>query len=351
MIGALEISLLSASGTLFTLGWLRQLHRYRSLFWAGSALALITGLFPRPDNALGQYLFGGNSGSSRIWMDVFGVAWWLLGAWLLKSLFDLILRRTVFPDDGAPHSRRLFADLASGLIYVVAILGIFDMVFKQPISGLLATSGVVAIVLGLALQNTLGDVFSGLAINIERPFRAGHWITTAGEVEGRIVEINWRATRIKTWSNDVVVIPNSVIAKAIVTNHHHRNDPYVCTLAITVDQSVSTDGVIDALQAAALASPGVVESTMPKAYARGFSDSSVAYDLYFAVKDFTDMAEVRSDVIRRVQEKLRALNIQFGNLATDVRLISVVGNAATTPSRLSSPPSRPPKRTGSRQAS
>ena len=62
-----------------------------------------------------------------------------------------------------------------------------------PVSAVLATSGVLAIVLGLAMQNTLADVFSGLAINIEQPFGAGDWITLADHVQGQIIEINWRA--------------------------------------------------------------------------------------------------------------------------------------------------------------
>jgi small-conductance mechanosensitive channel len=123
------------------------------------------------------------------------IAWWILSAWLIKSLLALILRRTFFPNDYRPHARRLFADLATGLVYVVAFVGIMDTVLKQPISALLATSGVLAIVQGLALQNTLADVFSGLAINIERPFGAGDWITLNDGVEGQIFEINWRATR------------------------------------------------------------------------------------------------------------------------------------------------------------
>jgi small-conductance mechanosensitive channel len=80
----------------------------------------------------------------------------------------------------------------------LAFVGIVDTVFQQPISAFLATSGVMAIVLGLALQNTLADVFSGLAINIERPYMAGDWISVTDRVSGQVIEVNWRATRIRT---------------------------------------------------------------------------------------------------------------------------------------------------------
>jgi hypothetical protein len=62
---------------------------------------------------------------------LFGVVWWILGAWLFKSLLDLVLRRTLFPDNDEPHARRLFADLASGLIYILAFVGIVGTVFKN----------------------------------------------------------------------------------------------------------------------------------------------------------------------------------------------------------------------------
>ena len=151
------------------------------------------------------------------------------------------------------------------LVYVVALVGIMDTVLKQPISAVLATSGVLAIVLGLALQNTLADVFSGLALNIERPFRAGEWITIPDGIEGQVMEINWRATRIKTASNNMIVIPNSVISKATITNHRRLNDPHICTVTLKIDHCVPTARVIDVLQAAARGTPGIALNTNPSA--------------------------------------------------------------------------------------
>jgi small-conductance mechanosensitive channel len=254
--------------------------------------------------------------------ELFGIAWWILGAWLIRSLLALILRRTIFPNDYQPHARRLFADLASGMLYIVAFVGIMDTVLKQPISAFMATSGVLAIVLGLALQNTLADVFSGLAINIERPFGAGDWITMSDNVEGQIIEIDWRATRIRTYANDMVVIPNSVIAKAIVTNHRKLNQPYISSLSLKIDSSSPPAGVIKTLELAASASPGVALGNKPAAYACGFADSLVIYKLYFAVESFVLTPDVLSQVIIRVSDALRREGIQIGAPPTDVRIIS-----------------------------
>jgi len=130
----------------------------------------------------------------------------------------------------------VFSELASVLVYVVALVGIMDTVFEERISAVLATSGMLAIVPGLTPQHTLADVFCGVAINIEHPFASGDWITVSDQVEGQVIEINWRATRIKTSSNDMIVIPNSVVAKALVTNHGRLSEPHLCTIAVKVDR-------------------------------------------------------------------------------------------------------------------
>jgi small-conductance mechanosensitive channel len=299
------------------------LRPYRPLLLAGSVLALITAVYPRPGNPLGLYLFGGSGSPQRLPTEVFGVAWWLVGAWLVKGLLDLLLRRTLFPDDNEPHARRLFADLASALIYVVAFVGIIDTVLKQPLSAVLATSGVMAIVLGLALQSTLADLFSGLAINIGRPFRAGDWITISGGAEGRVIEINWRATLVKTAANDMTAIPNSVITKATVTNHRHRFDPHYSTVTLKVAATVPPTQVIEALLTAARGSAGLAAGAPPLAYAAGFADARVIYELSLPIDDFTQIAPVVSAVIVRVVDAFIAMGVAIGDPVLEV----VVGGA------------------------
>jgi small-conductance mechanosensitive channel len=321
MIDWIETGLAAATTMLLACAFTRPLRAYRSLFLGGAALAAITMLFPRPGNPVGQFLFAPGSGSMHLPSELFGIAWWVLGAWLIRSLLTLILRRTIFPNDYQPHARRLFADLASGMLYIVAFVGIMDTVLKQPISGFLATSGVLAIVLGLALQNTLADVFSGLAINIERPFGAGDWITMNDTVEGQIIEIDWRATRIRTFANDMVVIPNSVIAKAIVTNHRKLDEPYISSLALNIDSAVSPSRVIGVLQSATSATPGIAPGNMPLVYACGFAGSLVIYKIYFAVDGFEGAPEIQSRVIMRVTDALQNEKIQIGALPTDVRIL------------------------------
>jgi small-conductance mechanosensitive channel len=325
MIDWVEMTMYAIAAAFLGCAVIPRLRAYRSLFLGGFVLILSTALFRRRADLLGTSRFAGTPGTVQLPIEIFGIAWWILGAWLVRSLLTLVLRRTLFPNDNQPHARRLFADLASGLVYVIAFVGIMDTVLKQPVSTVLATSGVLAIVLGLALQNTLADVFSGLAINIERPFSAGDWITLADHVEGQVIEINWRATRIRTGSNDIVVIPNSVIAKAIVTNHRRLNEPCLSTLRLKIDQSISPQQVIDLLRTAVGACPGISPGTSPTVSAREFVDALIAYEIYFGVEDFALAADVQSDMIKRVTQSLHDKGIQIGTAALDVRIVAHAG--------------------------
>jgi len=171
------------------------------------------------------------------------------------------------------------------------------------------------------LQNTLADVFSGLAINIEHPFRAGDWITLPGGVEGEVMEINWRATRIRSAANDLVVVPNSVIAKFVVTNHRPLNVSHVTTIDIEIDNRVSPARVINALQTAAATMPGVAHDVQPTAYASRFSGKTVVYQLCFGVAEFTSMPTVQSAVIIEIANVFRDAGISIGSPSLDVRVL------------------------------
>ncbi len=327
MVDWLDEILLLCAVALMALAFTRKLLAYRALLVGGAILTLITALYPRPDNQFSRFVFGTAGESLRLPSEVFGAICWILGAWLVKSVLALILRRTLFPNDNQPHARRLFADLASGLVYVVAFVGITDTVLKEPLSTVLATSGVLAIVLGLALQNTLADVFAGLAINVERPFGAGDWITVSTLAEGQVIEINWRATRLKTSSNDIMVMPNSVIAKAVVTNHRRVSDPLWRAVALSIDHAVSPACVTEILEDAARGTPGLAAGLAPIAYARGLENSVVRYELCFAIEDYVDALLIESEVVKRLVDELNRRGIAIGGAATDVRIIPGRGQA------------------------
>ncbi len=114
--------------------------------------------------------------------------WWVHLAWAVIGFVRIFL-----VIEGWPREARLLQDLVVGIVYLGLVLSILAFVFGVPIGTLLATSGVIAVILGLAMQSTLSDVFSGIALVLGRPYVIGDWIWLSDGTEGRVVESTWRS--------------------------------------------------------------------------------------------------------------------------------------------------------------
>jgi small-conductance mechanosensitive channel/CRP-like cAMP-binding protein len=160
----------------------------------------------------------------------------------------------------------------------------------------LTTSAVSAVVVGFALQDTLGNAFAGLAIQSEKPFGIGHWITV-GDHEGRVAEVTWRATKLRTKTGNFVILPNSEVAKAAVTNYSEPAAP----MRLFIDVGVSYDAapsLVKAVVKEALANcPLVLKAPAPDAMIREFADSSIIYRVRFWTGDF-ELDEEAADQVR-----------------------------------------------------
>jgi small-conductance mechanosensitive channel len=110
----------------------------------------------------------------------------------------------------------IFVDVARFVLIVLGLAVIFAYIWGANVRGLLTALGVTSIVVGLTLQNSVGQIISGLLMLFEQPFRLGDWLDTPA-ARGRVVEVNWRAVHIET-GNGLQITPNSVLATASFTN-------------------------------------------------------------------------------------------------------------------------------------
>lgn len=157
---------------------------------------------------------------------------------------------------------------------------------------LLTTSAVGAVVVGFALQDTLGNAFAGLGIQSEKPFRVGHWIRV-GDFEGRVAEVTWRATKLRTKSGNFVVVPNNIIAKDAITNY---SEPSVPTrLEVEVGASyLSTPAEVKVAALEALRQvPRILASPAPDVLLQAFDGSAITYRIRFWIADYEFDDEAR----------------------------------------------------------
>jgi small-conductance mechanosensitive channel/CRP-like cAMP-binding protein len=169
-----------------------------------------------------------------------------------------------------------------------------------------------AVVLGFALQDTLGNAFAGLAIQVERPFRVGHWIR-AGEDEGRVVEITWRATKIRTKSGDLVILPNSVVAQQPIRNFSAPTVPTRLFVDVGIGYEVPPNDARDAVLAAVRGVQWVLADPAPEVLLVEFAGSAVTYRARFWVGEYDkDKDEIAaSDVRIAIYYELRRRNIEI----------------------------------------
>jgi small-conductance mechanosensitive channel/CRP-like cAMP-binding protein len=174
-----------------------------------------------------------------------------------------------------------------GLLVLVATL-----VFQDK---LLTTSTVSAVVLGFALQDTLGNAFAGLALQSEKPFHVGHWIRV-GDFEGRVSEVTWRATKLRTKAGNFVVVPNNIVSKEAITNYSEPSP----TLRVDVEVGASylaSPAVVKAAIGEALAnSPRVLKTPSPDAVLASFDSSAISYRVRFWIDDYEHDEAARDEV-------------------------------------------------------
>jgi len=249
-------------------------------------------------------------------VNVFRSLWWLLPAvWLSllvkRAVWEPMERRTGYP---IPSIARLFVNLA---IFGIAAACIMTFVFEFSLATIWAASGVVTIVLGIALQTLILDAATGLMINMERPFRLGQWVRIGvdGDVRGRVTEMNWRTTRVETDQNDTVIVPNSIIGQSSLVNYNEPSDQSGVEVAVRVGYSVPVEEVKACLLMVAddAARAGAILADPPPAVsASASSGEGILYKLQvnFLVRE-GEWDDIETEMIAAIQKALADRGIEF----------------------------------------
>ena len=149
------------------------------------------------------------TGTIEVTISIFA---WVAGGWLVSGLIHTLVWPRVEKRLGYPPPK-LLLNIITAVIILTTAMAIFGFALNAPISGLVAGSSVVAAIIGLAVTRMIADVFSGVALSVERSYILGDWLEIemrsrpGGFLAGQVVEVNWRATRLKTKADEIVVIP------------------------------------------------------------------------------------------------------------------------------------------------
>ena len=210
------------------------LKKYLNILWGYLVLSLVGSLFFINDLVKIYYPIDADQYIPR-WLDITeGVFLWLIPGLILAKLVDRFFWGGIITDILKHPPPAILRYATYAIIVFSLIVAIVTNVFQSSMTGLLATSGLLAGIVGFAMQLNLSNMFAAIAINIDRPFTIGDWIGYKN-IEGEVIKISWRATKIKTRSQNLVSIPNRSIIYEKVENFCAPQRTYAITIDINVD--------------------------------------------------------------------------------------------------------------------
>ncbi|HVH45252.1 MAG TPA: mechanosensitive ion channel family protein [Labilithrix sp.] len=182
---------------------------------------------------------------------------------------------------------RIFRDLTQAVVYVIVLLLTLRAIGVEP-GSLLTTSALLTAVVGLALQDTLGNLVSGLALQMQRPFEVGDWIQFDSEARqiGQVTEVNWRATTVMTSDLVEVIVPNAMLAKAAIRNYSRPSKVSRRFVSVQGPYDASPHRVQDAIARALVGVPGLLTEPAPWVQTKTFADSGIEYTVWFFIDDY-----------------------------------------------------------------
>ncbi len=221
---------------------------------------------------------------------------------LVLEFVDSITRR------GKVHFSSIMKELLMLVLWFVVVMVVLYTDFGVKPLSILTTTTVAAAVLGFALQETLGNVFSGLSLSIGRPFEPGDWIRSGTHV-GQVKGIAWRATTIVTRANERLEIPNSVIAKEALYNYatgHVRDE-----ITVGISYGVPPNHVREVVQTLLHDVPQVLRDPAPEVQADSYGDFAIQYRIKYWIADYGAQERVRDRVASSLWYALRRHSIEI----------------------------------------
>ncbi len=248
------------------------------------------------------------------WRRHVGAAAILLSTALVVALINRYVWDFYFEKKRQTPIPHFLREVVGGIIFLIVLLFVLSYGYhaEAQLKGLLAGSGVVAIIVGFAGQNLFAGIIGGISIQINRPYKVGDWLQVH-ERFAEVMEINWRSTRLRT--NDAIYldIPNNEMVSHEIVNLHYPTEVHAMRIRVGVEYKNPPNRVKDALARAASTADGVLAQPPVKIYLVDFADFAVMYEIKFYMGNHARMNEVMDAVRTNVwyELKRRGITIPF----------------------------------------
>ncbi len=236
----------------------------------------------------------------------------LVSLFLLFLIILLVIVRLVFPSQRSRTRASLPILVRNLTVFVLALIVFFLLLLylfpEINLTPVFLTSGVLSIVIGLAVQDILSNLLAGLVLSFDRPFKVNDWVHL-DDVEGEVIRITWRTTRIRNFENDIIELPNSRISKAKIVNHCAPTTIHMRKLYVGVTYETPPGIARKALLEAAVRVNGVRTKPAPAVHFRKYEDSSLLFELRVWLDNYALYPVIESELHKEVWYAFKRHNI------------------------------------------
>jgi hypothetical protein len=216
----------------------------------------------------------------------------------------------------------LLVNLVTMIISIFIAAWLSTAVFGVRWAPLLATSAIVSVVLGLALQDTLGNLFAGVALQFDKPYEIGDWIEVHGSsgqlFVGEVHEITWRATTLFGFFDEVLTLPNRLVAQSEVANFSARKKPIYRGLNVVLDSGADEEKVKEILVRVLKDTPGVLQDQLHYVMLRDLNEKGALYRLFYPIVHYSKQFTIVDEILMRAQSEFKRAGIAISKLRVEV---------------------------------
>ncbi|MFM7601548.1 MAG: mechanosensitive ion channel domain-containing protein [Pseudanabaena sp.] len=224
---------------------------------------------------------------------------WICVLHAALSLLNAMIFEQAKADTWRARVPKLLIDLFRLFLVLLGTAIVLATVWNADLAGLVTALGVSSIVIGLALQDTLGSVMSGIALLFERPFSVGDWLTV-GEVTGQVIDINWRAVRLQTFEREMVIIPHKLIGNEIIRNFSRPIAIHAERIRHGFSYNDPPNLAKHVLLTTALETEGILKDPEPEIFTISYDDFAITYEVKFYISDYSDIESIRDRFMSRI---------------------------------------------------
>src|SRR6516225_6019838 len=244
------------------------------------------------------------------WRGHVGAAAILLSTALFVALVNRYIWDLYFEKKRQTTIPHFLREVVGGLIFLIVLLLVLSYGYhaEAQLKGLLAGSGVVAIIVGFAGQNLFAGIIGGISIQLNRPYKLGDWLKV-GDIYGEVREINWRSTRLCTNDDIYLDIPNNEMVSHQIVNLHYPTEVHAMRIRVGIDYNMPPNRVKDTLARAAQRANNVVPNPPVKVFLVDFGDHAIIYEIKYYMGNHARINETNDSVRTNVWYALKRQGI------------------------------------------